>query len=145
MAPSYLSCSHALCHWCVHEKKIDTDTISTLETAEHNDETPCKQRSLLPGLLTTESGHRNLQPTFLIVGRAVFKQAAELVAIEMQKAQLVSEWGFFEDTWDDAAHAVLRYGQAEPQGQGRGQVNLLDHFGLLHSHWHEDNNTQGKQ
>lgn len=55
----------------------------------------------------------NLQQTFLIVGYAVFEQAAELVAIEMQEAQLVSQWGFLQDTLDHAANAVLRYGQAK--------------------------------
>lgn len=70
--------------------------------------------------------------TFLVVGHAVFEQAAELVAIEMQEAQLVAERGFLQDTWNDAAHAVLRYGQAESQGQGRSQVHLLHHPGLLH-------------
>lgn len=71
-----------------------------------------------PGLLMNPEAVYavNFWPTFLVVGRAVFKQAAELVAIEMQEAQLVSKRGFLQDARDDAAHAVLRYGQAESQG-----------------------------
>lgn len=75
-----------------------------------------------------------LQPTFFIVWDAVFEQAAELVAIEMQEAQLVTERGFLQDTWDDTANAVLRNGQAQSQGQCGSQVNLLHNSRLLHSH-----------
>lgn len=75
----------------------------------------------------------NVSPTFLVVSHAVSQQAAELVAIEMQEAQLVPERGFLQDAGDDSADAVLRYGQPESQGQGRGQVDLLHHCRLLQS------------
>lgn len=74
-------------------------------------------------------------PTFLVVGCAVFKQAAELVAIEMQEAQLVSERGFLQDVGDNAAQAVLGDGQAKSQGQSGSQVDLLHYCRLLHSSW----------
>lgn len=74
-------------------------------------------------------------PTFLVAGRAVFEQAAELVAIEMQEAQLVSERGFLQDVGDNAAHAVLGDGQAKSQGQSGSQVDLLHHRWFLHPSW----------
>lgn len=74
-------------------------------------------------------------PTFLVAGRAVSEQAAELVAIEMQEAQLVSERRFLQDVGDNAAHAVLRDGQAKSQGQSGSQVDLLHNRRLLHPHW----------
>lgn len=108
-------------------------TVIALETILNNDETRCQKRSGLSGALGP--AQYILQPTFLIVWDAVFEQAAELVAIEMQEAQLVAEWGFLQDTWDDTANAVLRNGQAQSQGQCGGQVDLLHHSRRLHSHW----------